>query len=230
MTSELVTTSPSGAIFRLGRGPDQWEWPPWAYARPDGTFGNRWDDPEGLYRVMYACSQRLGTFIETLARFRPDPTVVAGLAEIDDNAGAISRAIQPGELPRSWLTNRRVGEASVEGQFVSVSHSASLAWLREAMADRLVHYGIPDLDGSSIRLAAPRRFTQEISRAIFSMSIEGRRRFDGIAYLSRLGDDFLNWAIFEPARIEPKLSQNLSEGDEDLQAALTRLGLTLVDG
>jgi hypothetical protein len=36
----------------------------------DGTFGNRYDDPRGEYRVLYATSQRVGAFIETLARYR----------------------------------------------------------------------------------------------------------------------------------------------------------------
>jgi hypothetical protein len=61
-----------GVIYRLGRKPDPWSAPDWASAGPDGTFGNRFDDPEGMYRVLYASSQRLGCFLETLARFRVD--------------------------------------------------------------------------------------------------------------------------------------------------------------
>jgi hypothetical protein len=44
--------------------------PDWASAEPDGTFGNRFDDPDATYRVLYASSQRLGCFVETLARFQ----------------------------------------------------------------------------------------------------------------------------------------------------------------
>ena len=51
-------------------------------AGPDGTFGNRFDDPEGAYRVLYASSQRLGCFLETLARFRVDIKLYAELTEI----------------------------------------------------------------------------------------------------------------------------------------------------
>jgi hypothetical protein len=50
---------------------------------PDGTFGNRFDDPEGTYRVLYASSQRLGCYLETLARFRVDLTLYAELSEIE---------------------------------------------------------------------------------------------------------------------------------------------------
>ena len=66
-----------GVIYRLGRRPDPWAPPDWASAGPDGAFGNRFDDPDATYRVLYASSQRLGCFVETLARFRIDPTLLA---------------------------------------------------------------------------------------------------------------------------------------------------------
>ena len=72
-----------GLIYRLGRKPDPWSVPDWASAGPDGTFGNRFDDPEGMYRVLYASSQRLGCFLETLGRFRVDPKLLAELGEIE---------------------------------------------------------------------------------------------------------------------------------------------------
>src|ERR1051325_5043371 len=67
---------------RIGRRPDPWQYPDWSKANPDGTFGNRFDDPEGRFRVLYACSARLGCFLETLARFRPDLALYAELQEI----------------------------------------------------------------------------------------------------------------------------------------------------
>ena len=70
-------------IYRLGRKPNPWSPPDWASTGPDGTFGNRFDDPDATYRVLYASSQRLGCFVETLARFRVDPTLLAELAQIE---------------------------------------------------------------------------------------------------------------------------------------------------
>jgi len=49
-----------GVIYRLGRTPDPWVPPDWASAGPDGTFGNRFDDPDATYRVLYASSQDWG--------------------------------------------------------------------------------------------------------------------------------------------------------------------------
>lgn len=226
----LGQTRAPTTIYRLGRGPDPWAWPDWAFAKPDNTFGNRWDDPEGTYRVLYGCSQRLGVFIETLARFRPDAAIIATLdAIVDEPADDDPVALRPGEVPRSWLNNRRIGEGSVDGDFVDVGHSATLAWLHRRMALRLVHYGLTELDAAVVRSAAPRRLTQEISRTIYELNAGARRRYAGIAYRSRLGDEFENWAVFEPAELWSRLPRNLLADDGDLATALERLGLTLVD-
>jgi hypothetical protein len=111
MTPALSAARPGGLLHRIGRAPDAWSWPPWAYAGEDGTFGNRFDDPLGEYRVLYASSERLGTFLETLARYRPDPAIVAAYGEIaseeddaypDDPAGPGG-----GELVRVATGRRR---------------------------------------------------------------------------------------------------------------------------
>ena len=60
---ELETRCPNGPVFRLGRRPDAWQPPDWFLAQSDGTFGNRFDDPDGYYRVLYASSQRLACYI-----------------------------------------------------------------------------------------------------------------------------------------------------------------------
>jgi hypothetical protein len=75
----LQVVSPEGPLYRIARPPDPWMFPDWAHAGRDGTFGNRWDDANGVYRVLYASNSRLGALVEVLARFRPDPHVVAAL-------------------------------------------------------------------------------------------------------------------------------------------------------
>jgi len=47
-----------------------------------GTFGNRFDDPQDNYRVLYAATQRVSCFVETLARFRPDLSLITELQAI----------------------------------------------------------------------------------------------------------------------------------------------------
>jgi hypothetical protein len=230
----LEVVRPPARLFRISRKPDPWAWPDWAYVSDDRTFGNRWDDPKAIYRVLYAASQRQGAFLEVLARFRVDPAVVAGLARIAGEADAIA----PGTVPASWLRTRVMGEGLVLGTFAHVGRSRSLAHLRELMAPRLVHYGLSDLDAGTIRLTAPRRLTQEISRCIFEMSEAGSvaPSYHGICYLSRLGDEFENWAIFEMTEAsdgEPRIEGvgvgKLVRDDSDLQAAVRVHGLTLAE-
>jgi len=230
--SELHALSPDGPLYRIARLPDPWAWPDWANVGSDGSFGNRWDDPQGLYRVLYASSSKLGALMEVLARFRPDPHILEALKEIEDEEGPAFQA--PGELDAGWLRNRCFGMAGVEGEFVDVGHSASLARLRTALASRIVHHGLDDLDAAAVRLSAPRRFTQEISRYVYDRSTpQGQRRFAGIAYRSRLGDELRNWAIFEspgsalPWVGEPEIVA-IEANDPDLLQALDRLGVRLV--
>ena len=79
---ELEVRRPVGPVFRLGRRPDAWQPPDWLLAQSDGTFGNRFDDPDAYYRVLYASSHRLACFVETLARFRPDLSLLAELSAL----------------------------------------------------------------------------------------------------------------------------------------------------
>ena len=224
MTGELVAVAAPKIVYRIGRAPDPWTWPDWRHAT-DGTFGNRYDDPQGQYRVLYASSQRAGAFIETLARFRPDPAVVAeSIGEDPRDRGHAT--VPPGRVPRSWATDRRIGTARLNGRFCDIGHSASLAHLRSALAHRLVHYELDDLDAAALRLRAPRGFTQELSRLVFERSDEGERAFDGIRYRSRLGDDIDNWAIFEPAQLHDTTSEPISADHSDLVMVVDLFHLT----
>ncbi len=222
--SELASTTPRGPLFRLAHRPDPWAWPPWTYCRR----ANRWDDPTDTYRVLYASTGRRATFLETLARFRPDPAVVAGLAEI---SGDDEGALPPGHVPGSWVTARMIGTATVNGLFADIGSSESLAHLREVLAARLIHFGYHDLDGAVIR-EARREFTQELSLYVFGCADSaGAPMFSGLAYRSRLGDEFTNWAIFERPDRDPVLNATATDvrvDDPDLLATLDLFGLTLV--
>lgn len=225
MSNEPVSVQPDGLLYRLGRQPDPWAWPDWAYAGPDGTFGNRYDDPEASYRVLYASSQRMGAFLETLARFRPDLAVLAELEQIDGDDEP------PAGVPRTWLDGRRIGEAALQGRFVDVGDARALATLRAALAASAIHYGLDEIDAGTIRLSAPRAFTQSVSRFVYDQR-DDRGSFAGIRYRSRLGDELVNWAVFEPAPDAPSpflttASAMIQADDADLVAALNLLGLAL---
>jgi hypothetical protein len=226
MSGELASVEPDEPLYRVAREPDPWAWPDWSYAGPDGTFGNRYDDPQASYRVLYASSQRVGAFVETLARFRPDLEVLAELEQIegDDEPQA--------GVPRAWLERRKIGEATLQGRFVDVGDARSLATIRSELAASAIHFGLDDIDAATIRLKAPRAFTQTVSRFVYEQRDE-HGSFAGIRYGSRLGDQFVNWAIFEPApdAASPFVSvssHSVEADDPELNAALDVLGLSLV--
>lgn len=215
------------AVHRLGRRPDPWAWPDWRYAGSDGTFSNRFDDPHGVYRVLYASTERLTTFVECLAPFRPDPAILAEYAAIDATEGDVEPPAF-GRVPLDWLSMRCVGTAGLHGDYVDIGHHDTIAELRRALAARLVHHRITDLDAATIRLSTPRAMTQEISRCIFDLTENRVRRWNGIRYLSKYGDDLVNWAIFEPAMLTITAVTEIDENDADLAQALGLHGLTLI--
>ena len=200
MSCDLETVAPAGPVFRLGRAPDPWAWPDWSQASRDGTFGNRWDDPEGAYRVLYASSTRFGALLETLARFRPDLAVIAGLSEIEGR----DEPIAAGTVPREWFDNRLMGVAELTGTYADIGAAASLSLVRSRLAGRAIHHGLTDIDAAAIRLTAPRGFTQDVSRLSYECRTAGAEPLGGIRYHSRLDDGTSNWAVFEAASDSPE--------------------------
>lgn len=55
-----------------------------------------------------------------------------------------------------------------------------------------------------------------------------RQQFAGIRYTSRLGDEFENWAVFEPGRPSDQARGPIRDDDPDLIDAVQRLGLNLL--
>ena len=84
MSCDLDEATPVGAIYRVGREPDAWELPDWRFATGEPpTFGMRFDDAEGEYRVLYAGSSELACFVETTATYRLDAVLEAALGDIE---------------------------------------------------------------------------------------------------------------------------------------------------
>ena len=179
---------PSGVIYRLGRVPDPWAVPDWASAGPDGTFGNRFDDPDATYRVLYASSQRLGCFLETLAPFRIDPKLAAELAAIEGEEDYFPL----GEVTLEWLQKRILGVATAEGEYADICSSEWISRLRKSLAAHLSRFGVEDIDAAVLQKTEPRTLTQFVSRIVFCAG------FSGIHYLSKYVHDIEYWALFEP--------------------------------
>jgi hypothetical protein len=206
-------------LHRIGRWPDPWQPPDWAHAHSDGTFGNRFDDPQAYYRVIYTSSQRLGCFLETLARFRPDLSLLAEFAEIEGEDDFTPLAT----VPASWLVERLIGTGHAEGHFADIYAPAWIALLRRELASTAVALGLFEIDAATLQAGRPRQLTQEASLIVF------RRGLDGIFYRSRYGHSIENWAIFEPFPLRNTAAAAILAGDPDLHSALRIHGLTMTE-
>lgn len=216
----LETRQTSGLVYRLGRRPNAWQPQEWSLAHADGTFGNRFDDPAGYYRVLYASSQRVACFVETLARFRPDLALLAELTAIDGPDDFFPL----GTLPREWLEVRTVGRTEIEGCYADIYAAGWVSHLRRVLAAEALRLGVKDIDLSTLQMAEPRRLTQLASREVY------RSHLPGVFYGSRYGHSLANWALFEPFLLIRPASDTFSVDDADFLQALRLLGVRLQSG
>ncbi len=223
---DLESKRPPRPLFRVGRDEDAWAIPDWAYAKEDRTFGNRFDDPMGVYRVLYASSQRLGCFIETLARFRVDVSFIADLALMENGEDDFTAL---GTVRRAWIKGRCIGAANVEGEYVDIYALGWVSHLRTALASVAMRLGMEDIDLSTLERAEPRLLTQHAGRNAFELG------YAGVCYHSRYGHSIENWAIFEDWTMSERFpihqpnSRKVAEDDPDLLEALRLLGLVIGD-
>jgi hypothetical protein len=230
MSPAFDTAYASDLVFRVARRPDVWQWTDWRFAGFDGTFGGRWDDPQGRYRALYASRGRLGAYLEVLADFRPDLELVAALREIvqDDDGAATA---PPGIVPAEWRSKRLIASGITDGvqePLVVVGGAESLATLRSYLASLAADCGVADVDAAAIRQHAPRRFTQGVSRFVYEQVREDGSVYAGILYLSRFGDDVVNYALFERGDSFPITHRERMEiraDDPDFASACRLLGI-----
>src|SRR5260370_937563 len=88
----LDTKTPTEPLFRLGRKPDPWTPPDCSRAQPHGTFGTRFDDPQGDdgLRGTVGRRTRLGPQVIRLRR--------------SDGAGAIKAKVEQVKAARIFIT------------------------------------------------------------------------------------------------------------------------------
>lgn len=189
---------PAGPVYRVGRSPDPFAPPDWAFAQPNGTFGGRFDDssarrgipPSGRFRTLYFAGTPAGTFAEVLAHFRPDLTVLAAIGSVGQT---------PGIVPGGWRAVRRLGATILSPRipFVDLGDARTLRALRPALAPIAVELGLPDIDLGAVT-GPSRLFTQEAARFIHEQyDRAGRAQYAGIRYTSRLDRTWECWAVFD---------------------------------
>lgn len=223
---------------------------PWEVANlVDGTFGNRFDDPgqelgipqEERFRAISCATERIGTYMESLGRFRRSlPYADRVDAGSQDTGESVSESLRGtfdpadpsrGLVPAVWRLKRQIGHTRLDPglRFVDIAAMSTLSHLREAMAEDIVALGLRDLDLSVV--TGPQRIlTQRIARYVYEqVDSDGMPRFAGIRYLSRFGDEQECWAIFDTRMVTrgTVIEQSILPGDADLRAVAGAFGLTI---
>ncbi len=211
MGNGLVAFEPSCLlVYRIGKPASLWQ-----VRKPArGPRSNRFDDPQGNYGVLYACSTRLGCFVETLQNLIRFHAFEAG----SDDSGS------PETVMNAWLATATIGTARIDGAFANICDSF---WLETVRAGILPPdndlQGVTYLD-AAVMQSTNRRLTQQASRLVHA-----RPDHAGIRYRSRFGHEIENWAIFDNKAIEiVNPGEAVNDDDPDLHTAVRLLRNCLI--
>lgn len=227
-----AVAAPDEGVWRVGRAPDPLNSaPPLAPSLLDQpSTGNRFDSPTGAYRVVYFASTLDGCFGETLARFRPDPRVLAYVEEEWAELGFM----KVGDVPADWRQRRIAVHATFPAQdhfahgvqFLDVESIETRETLRNELAPLLAYYGFSDLDVPTVR-GGDRRITRWIGQwAYEQVNDDGSPRFAGIRYLSRLNTAWECWAVFDQVPMTEINRRPILPSDESFTRVAKQYGLT----
>jgi len=232
VVSDLPAVGPpeEGLVYRIARNFDVFTPPDWSWAREDGTFGNRFDDPsaedeipeEDRFRVIYCSSRPVGAFGETISRYRKDVRLYAELKTIEDDE-PLDPELEGGVVPEDWRLERRKASTHLDSSllFADFTDPRSLVVLRRELASLLMHLGLEDFDLSSMT-GPQRRLTQGAARYVYELTdFSSQPIFAGIRYLSRLNYHWELWALFDDRMLHTPAETfgTIRRNDPDLQEA-----------
>ncbi len=223
-----AVSSPSG-IWRIARSgfiandfqqPDRVE-----DTNPLG--GNRFDSFSGSYGTLYFGTTLKVCFAETLALLRPN----LRLQSLAYEEWSAKNWMRPGNVPADWRHRRIAIRVKIGNSlpFVDIDHPATLAELntyRDLMAG-LSRYGVNELDLGTVT-SKDRRLTRYIAEYLHDMTDDyGRPRWNGIRYLSRHGEGFDCWAVFDHVSFEEIERVSIEQSHPDLLEVAALYGLTI---
>lgn len=148
---------------------------------------------------------------------RPTPALAALVGE----DWARLRHLPPAWLPADWRTRRvTVHIAGVGGlparAFLDVEAPQTHQVLRLALAAALLELAYPDLDVAAVR-GPDRRLTRLLATWAWQQrDVDGRPRYAGLRYLSRLNNDWECWAIFDDVPLINPIEHSIPADDEAL--------------
>ena len=230
MSEPALAAPPTAGLWRVGRATlDRFSYSNPERVDPDiPAGGNRFDSFTGSYGTMYFGTTPEVCFAETVARFRPKPEILAVL----DAAGGWDPAwMQPGNIPADWRLRRlkSLVVLPTAAPFIDIAHPDTVSWLncQTELRASLAQLGIDEIDLGVIT-GADRRPTRFIAEYLAAHTDDsGRLSWSGIRYISRLGDRWECWAVFEGTQIDEVDRWTIDRDDPDLVSVAARFGLTI---
>lgn len=228
MSAPHTVAYPLDGTWRLGRGPDPYQW---RHPDPVDTetagAGNRFDSFHGDYGVVYSATTQQACFAETLARFRPDPI----LRKLVEDEWHQRNWMKVASVPADWRNSRLLIRLGLEQPlpFVDAAHSDTLtAFGDEPRISRWLQSFCPtNVDLADI-IGQDRRVTRLLSAWAFDTTDhDDAPMYGGIRYTSRLGANYECWAIFEGNTIVELERQSIAADNTDLDAVATQYDLTI---
>lgn len=185
--------------------------------------GNRFDIAGA--GVLYAATEPVGAYAETLASFRPSSSLLAKLATFPAEAGRLA----PGVVEQAWRLNRRLRSLRVREAlpFIDIDDPRTHTYLTHAAATQLNEMNVGNLDVAQVR-GPSRLLTRAIATWIYSQTDEhGQPLYSGIRYESRFGD-YECWAIFDGTRVEAVDESTIERFSPELRQIESAFGLTIM--
>lgn len=212
-----MSGEPVPVLYRIGRAPDPFRFPADTTTK---NSGNRFDDPEGRFWVLYAAEQRLACFVETLARFRVSVELLIQLDDLPD--GDVANDVPySGIVPDDWHLKRVMASfhPTADQRWLDLRVLAVRERVRRALASTLTRLSHTDFDLGDA-LSRDRVLTQQIARWAHEQD------FGGIIYPSRFDAAYSCWAIFEGSYIEHESIRAIRRDDADMLEAARLLRLS----
>jgi hypothetical protein len=215
-----ICRAPAGGLWRVGKAV--------APLRASRTTpevqasarqGNRFDTAD--FGVVYMGSTLDACFGETLARYRPKPSLADLVRE--DWQGFMG----PGQVAAEWREKRATVHITPapNAMFVDIEALQTREYLRKALALGLSALGYEDLDVPVVR-GADRRVTRLIAQWTYQQVDESEQpRYAGIRYLSRLNTDWECWALFEDMLTGSPRVESIPANQPNLMAVASGFGI-----
>jgi hypothetical protein len=204
MAEPEAVRAPRGGLWRVARGANPLAPPPQREVADGGV--NRFDPLTIDSGVLYFGSDLDTCFGETLARLRPSLAVLAVVEEEWRARGFMDA----GTVAADWRQRRTAVHIRLpeDALFLDAESPKTHQFLRQELALGLSALGFGDLDVAAVR-GPDRRVTRLIADWAYLAEDEGRPRYAGVRYESRLRSGWECWALFDDEDMELEVIETL---------------------